>query len=220
MKDTKYAAFILSMALAAGIFSGCGSGVLSDSHLSEITTFNASSESDIPPQEKRIELEGYGLQLLLDSDWTAEKGTEADDPAYALVTSYPAVFHHRSPRNSCCIKVTEGCKTEEEFASQTAEDYIKETGLALTIHVTDFEFLEIDGLDSLKVTSQMCGNGITLEEVHIISNCPEKNLTFSILLTQGGDCDRVKGLFDDFEERIQYDPSLSCDEKSKSEESQ
>ncbi len=174
------------------------------------TAVVGTSESEA--SEKLINLYGKGINVYLDSNWTALSGTESDDIYLASVVSYPAIFQYKdNPANTCTIVVQDGCETAEAFAANDEESYIAAFGAEFdTLEITSFEFMDIEEVDSIKIIAKAEKNGVSFDMMHILSNNINKESTYSFILLDADGS--ITALFDNFEEKLYYQHTMSRDE--------
>lgn len=165
--------------------------------------------SEPEASEKLINLYGKGINVYLDSNWTALSGTESDDIYLASVVSYPAIFQYKdNPESTCTIIVQDGCETSEAFAANTEEAYIAAFGSEFDmLDIISFEFIDINNIASIKVIAKAEKNGVVFDMMHILSNDINKERTYSIMLLDADGS--IIELFDAFEEKLSYPYSIS-----------
>lgn len=169
------------------------------------TTLTETKKSD----KKILSMDGKGVNLTLDSDWSAICGADNDGSFLTTVVSYPAIFQYKDdPSATCTIIIQDGCEDEETFAANTEDGYIAAFGSEFdSLEISGFEFMDVQNIPSIKIIAKAVKNGVSFDMLHILSNNVNRNCTYSFMLLDADGS--IEEYFDAFEERLSYPYSVS-----------
>ncbi len=158
-----------------------------------------------------------GVTMHINSNWSAITEYERTSETFIKLLSFPAILQYDGTANTCTIVMEDGCETDEAFAANTEDSYLTVFGSQFDeIEITDFEFMEIDSIDSIKITGKIKSNGVEFDMMHIISNCTYKEKTISYMLLDADGS--MTDFIDSFEDDITYTSFFNGETEAKTKE--